>query len=131
MSNLIIAIDFDGTIVEDKHPEIGEIRVGAKEAINQLQKDGYTIIIWTCRTGKPLLMAIEFLAKIGIKYHHINQSCPINVSKYGGVDTRKVYADLYIDDKMLFKLPSWDEIYWIVRDLVPTYADKVGREGFL
>ena len=131
MSNLILAIDFDGTIVKDKYPEIGEMVEGAKEAINQLYSDGYTIIIWSCRTKINKARAIEWLAKNGIKYHRFNESCPINVAKYGGVDTRKVYADLYIDDRMLFKLPTWDEIYWIVRDLVPTYADKVGREGFL
>ena len=128
---MIIAIDFDGTIVHDKFPDIGEMVEGAKEAINQLYKDGYTIIIWSCRTKINKARAIEWLVKNGIKYHKFNESCPINVAKYGGVDTRKVYADIYIDDRMLFKLPTWDEIYWIVRDLVPTYADKVGREGYL
>jgi len=131
MSNLILAIDFDGTIVDDKHPEIGELKDGAKEAINQLYNDGYTIIIWSCRNGIHKARAIEFLVKSGIKFHRFNESCPVNLSEHKGVDTRKVYANLYIDDRMLFKLPTWDEIYWIVRDLVPTYADRVGLEGFL
>jgi len=128
---MIIAIDFDGTIVHDKFPEIGEMVEGAREAINQLYSDGYTIIIWSCRTRVDKARAIEWLVKNGIKYHRFNESCPVNLAQYNGVDTRKVYADLYIDDRMLFKLPTWDEIYWIVRDLVPTYADKVGREGYL
>jgi len=128
---MILAIDFDGTIVKDKFPEIGEPLPGAKEAINRLRHDGYTIIIWTCRKDKKLLEAIEWLVKNEIRYDYINEGCRHNISKHGGTDTRKVYADLYIDDRMLYKLPTWDEIYWIVRDLVPTYADKVGDEGFL
>jgi len=128
---MIIAIDFDGTIVEDQFPCIGEMVEGAKEAINRLKEEGYYIIIWTCRSHIRLLEAIEWLAKQGIHYDKINESCPTNVERYSGIDTRKVYADIYIDDKMLGKLPTWDEIYWIVRDLLPSYADKVGREGFL
>lgn len=128
---MIIAIDFDGTIVDDEYPAIGTMKQGAKEAINQFYDDGCTIIIWTCRTGKALQAAKDWLAKEGIKYNQINKSCPLNIAKFGGVDTRKIYADLYIDDKMMFKLPSWDEIYWIVSDLFPTYADKVIAEGHL
>ena len=127
----IIAIDFDGTIVEDKFPEIGNLKPGAAEAINQLYDDGYTIIIWTCRTRVNKARAVEFLAKNGIKWHYFNESSIENLRVYDWVDTRKVYADLYIDDKTLHKLPTWDEIYWIVRDLLPTYADKVAKEGQL
>jgi hypothetical protein len=129
--NRIIAIDFDGTIVKDNFPEIGEMMPGAAEAINQLYADGYTIIIWSCRTGIKKARAIEWLVMHGIKFHYFNKSCPNNVAQHKGKDTRKVFADLYIDDRMLYALPTWDEIYWIVRDLLPTYADKVGREGFL
>ena len=128
---MIIAIDFDGTIVEDQFPDIWKMKDGAREAINQLYADGYTIIIWSCRTGIKKARAIEWLVMQGIRFHHFNKSCPNNVAKYGGKDTRKVFANLYIDDRMLFMLPTWDEIYWIVRDLLPTYADKVAREGFL
>ena len=128
---MIIAIDFDGTIVTDQFPEVGELVAGAKDAINQLYKDGYTIIIWSCRTGSKKAKAIEFLVKQGVKFHYFNESCFENLKQYNFVDTRKVYADLYIDDRMLFKLPTWDEIYWIVRDLVPTRADRVIGEGQL
>lgn len=105
----IIAIDFDGTIVEDCFPKIGNLKPGAKDAINDMNEAGHTIIIWTCRSGINLLNAIEFLAKEGIGYHHINQSCPENVKLYG-CDTRKVYADIYVDDKGLIQLPDWFEI---------------------
>lgn len=132
MNTWIVAIDFDGTIVEDKFPEIGELKPGAVEAINALYKAGYTIIIWTCRTGINKARSVEFLAKQGIKWHYINEGSKANVKAYGGVDTRKVFADVYVDDKGLLRpLPPWNEIYEQIREQLPTYADKVGREGFL
>lgn len=105
----ILAIDFDGTIVDDCFPDVGNLKPGAKEAINDLYDAGFKVIIWTCRSGVNLLKAVEFLAKEGVKYHHINQSCPDNVKLYG-CDTRKVYADIYVDDKGLLQLPHWIEI---------------------
>lgn len=129
---MIIAIDFDGTIVEDRYPEIGKMIDGAREVINRLYDEGYEIIIWSCRARVGKARAIEFLAKNGIKYHRFNESSPANLKQYNNVDTRKVYADLYIDDKGLMKpLPPWSEIYEMVHDRVPTYSDKVAMEGFL
>lgn len=127
---MIIAIDFDGTIVEDDYPRIGALKPGVVEALKTLRKDGYTLILWTCRTGLELAQAVKFCAENGIRFDTINKNTRSNVIKYGS-DSRKVSASLYIDDRFLQKLPTWDEIYWIVRDLVPTYADKVGMEGFL
>lgn len=129
---MIIAIDFDGTIVEDRFPEIGKMIDGAREVINRLYEEGYEIIIWSCRTRVDKARAIECLAKNGIRYHRFNESSLVNLKQYNNVDTRKVYADLYIDDKGLMKpLPPWSEIYEMVHDRVPTYGDKVAREGFL
>ena len=51
---MVLAIDFDGCIVEETYPEIGELRKDAKKIINQLVQDGHYIIIWTCRTGEYL-----------------------------------------------------------------------------
>lgn len=127
----ILAIDFDGTIVHDNFPGIGELRPNAKESINKLYKEGYFIIIWTCRTLTRMQECIDFLDQNEVKYHLVNISCPTNVEKYSGVDTRKVFADLYIDDKGLILLPDWESIYDIVHDRCPTYGDKVAREGFL
>ena len=110
MRRKIIAIDFDGTIVEDRFPEIGKMIPGAKKVINHF----YTyakIIIWTSRTGADLERAKAWLKENDIKYHHINESCPDNVAQYGGTDTRKIFADIYVDDKGLVPLPpDWREI---------------------
>lgn len=119
----IIAIDFDGTIVEDRYPEIGELKHNSKEVINKLYGEGYTIIIWTCRTYLKMLEAVEFLVKNGIKYHQINENCPKNVHKYGGSNPRKISANIYIDDLQLEPLPDWNEIYEIIHQRFPTLSD--------
>jgi hypothetical protein len=110
---MIIAIDFDGTIVANNYPKIGEVRYGAKDVINKLFNDGHYIIIWTCRTNQHLVDCAVWLAKNGFRFHQINESCPENMIEYCG-DSRKVYADIYIDDRSVSGLPSWDEIYNII-----------------
>lgn len=127
----ILAIDFDGTIVEDRFPGIGQMIPGAKEAINELYGMGYEIIIWTSRTHIRMLEAVEWLAKNGIKYHRINESSPANLRMYGNKDSRKIFADMYIDDRGVNALPPWTEIVETVRDRHPLYADKVARDGLL
>jgi hypothetical protein len=110
---MVLAIDFDDTIVTTEWPEIKGLRKGAKEVINQLYQDGHQIIIWTCRTDKTQDEAEKFLVANGIMYHRINQNCPILCDKFGN-DSRKIGADLYIDDKGILGIPTWDAIYSIV-----------------
>jgi histidinol phosphatase-like enzyme len=129
----ILAIDFDGTIVEDKYPHIGELKDGAKYYINKFKEDGYKVILWSSRNGIPLLKAIEFLTKEGITFDEYNNSCRENVAKYGE-DTRKIFADVYIDDKCIKMrpFPDWKEIYNLVHTWCPpNYGDLVGRDGQL
>lgn len=129
---MILAIDFDGTIVEDRYPQIGELKPGALEYINKLKQDGFWIIIWTCRAGDKLTEALTFLQKEGIRWDLVNQNMPENIEKYGG-DTRKIYADYYIDDRNLYHFDSWQQTYkHIVAAGIPRkYSDKVIEEGHL
>ncbi|HOS84413.1 MAG TPA: hypothetical protein PK199_05800, partial [Bacteroidales bacterium] len=60
-----IAVDFDGTIVEHKYPEIGEIKLFAFETLRELQKQGHQLILWTYRYGKELDDAVAFCRKHG------------------------------------------------------------------
>ena len=106
---LTLAIDFDGTIVHNDYPRIGPLRPGARKAINTLYQKGHHIIIWTSRSGEMVEHARKFLIDNDIMFHSINQSNPEHVQEYGG-DTRKIFADLYIDDRALFPLVNWDEI---------------------
>jgi hypothetical protein len=107
---MIIAIDFDGTIVYDRWPGIGAPIPGAVKYINQLYDDGHYIIIWTCRTGQKLLDTINYLLNAGVKFHRVNDDEPGNYAQYGA-GGRKLYADVYIDDRQVGGLPPWKDIY--------------------
>lgn len=106
---MIIAIDFDGTIVQDSYPSIGMVNPSAKRVINRLFSEGHYIIIWTCRTGDHLTQAVNFLLSEGIRFSRINENEPVNLKLYKE-PSRKVYADVYIDDKNLGGFPGWVDV---------------------
>ena len=60
---LIIAVDFDGTIVDDAYPKIGKTRIFAFETLNRLQQDGHRLILWTYRSGAKLQESVDFLQR--------------------------------------------------------------------
>ena len=95
----IMAVDFDGTLVEDVYPLIGKIRPNIWRAVQGYQKIGWKIILWTSRTDEQLLEAVEFCARNGLHFDAINENIDEIKIKYGG-DTRKVFADFYVDDRM-------------------------------
>lgn len=115
MKSLILAVDFDGTICELSYPEVGVMRKGADIYLRQLKKDGHTIIINTCRTGRYEGLAQDFLEENGIPFDYINSNLPSILELYKQ-DCRKISADVYIDDKCLMGLPEWSEIYKIINE---------------
>ena len=91
---MIIAVDFDGTLqFADGNPNMTLI-----SRLNKEQKKGNIVILWTCREGKRLNEALFFLQKYGFRPNLVNQNCPQAI-KMLGHDPRKVFADIYIDDK--------------------------------
>lgn len=104
-----IAVDFDGTIVDDSYPSIGDIKRGAKEVLKKFHNRGGKIMIWTCRTGATKSAAVKFLNQNGIDYDTINANHPDMMEKYGN-DPRKIGADLYIDDKTIHGEVNWGEV---------------------
>lgn len=106
---MIIAIDFDGTIVRDMYPGIGIMQPYAKQVINRIHAEGHYIIIWSCRTGNMLLDAVNYLLASGICFDRVNDHEPDNASRYDGVG-KKIHADIYIDDKNLGGFPGWKEV---------------------
>lgn len=111
---MIITIDFDGCIVEHKFPEIGKPIPYAIEAIKVIKAAGHQIILWTCREDVPqrnvLTEAIKYCKQNGIEFDAIND----NIKPYEDhlyTNCRKVYANLYIDDKnRIDKKIDWVEI---------------------
>ena len=105
---LLLAIDFDGTIVENNYPGMGRPIPGAVSSLLKLQKDGHRLILWTCREGNELNAAISFCNEKGIKFESFNEN---KFERLG----RKVYADYYIDDKNVCGFPGWDKIYNFIK----------------
>ena len=105
----IIAVDFDGTLVDDQYPNIGAINIPLAKALLELKKLGHKIVLWTCRSGEQLKSAVEFCEFNGIIFDSVNKNIP-EVLKIYPEDTRKVYADIYIDDKAFLHYFSLGEI---------------------
>lgn len=103
---IVIAVDFDGTIVKNKWPGIGKLRFLAKPVLRWLYKR-VILILYTCREGEKLGDAINELQKHQIKFDEYNANYWKRIHEYGG-DCRKISADLYLDDKAFF--PGW----WVV-----------------
>jgi histidinol phosphatase-like enzyme len=93
--NKIIAIDFDGTIVLDKFPDIGDERPYAVNTIKLLKNRGYKVILWTCRTGEHFDAARKWLDERGLVFDAYNEHLPNEFEENG----RKIHADAYIDDR--------------------------------
>jgi len=90
---MIIAVDFDGTLQISKEPNTGLIR-----SLKAEQNKGNIVILWTCREGPSLIEALEFLWAVGFRPNYVNQNAPEVIRKFRR-DPRKIYADVYIDDK--------------------------------
>lgn len=94
---MIVAVDFDGTLVEDKYPEIGSPNRFMVDLIKAHKQSGDKVVLWTCRNGEYLTAAIHWCDKQGIELDSVNTNLPEIQEKYGG-DTRKLSADVYYDD---------------------------------
>lgn len=105
----IIAVDFDGTLVTDKFPEIGDKDKMLFTVCNLWKEAGAKLILWTCRHGEALIKAIDFCNRNGLYFDAINENIP-EVQALYGTDTRKVYADVYIDDKAVMPDTYMDAI---------------------
>ena len=97
---MIIAVDFDGVIVEDKFPDIGEPDTRLVDLLNQAYNRGHSVILWTSRVDDKLEAAVETCKKIGLSLTAVNNGDPNNLSQYG-TNPRKIYADMYLDDRAL------------------------------
>ena len=94
----IMAVDFDGTLVRDKFPAIGTERDTFCRVLRILQKVGVKSILWTSRTGSALQEAVEWCEDHDLHFDAINKNLP-EVIELTGTDTRKVYANVYFDDR--------------------------------
>ena len=111
---MIIAVDFDGTIVEHKYPLIGKEIPFAIKSLKQIQQKGHDIILWTYRHGKELDEAVKFCSDRGLTFDAVNNS--FKDEEFDNKCSRKIYADIYIDDRNLLGIPEWGKIYEMIAE---------------
>ena len=105
MKGLVIGVDFDGTMVKHKYPEIGEPLEGAVETVLRLQEAGHKIILYTmrshlCKAEDPvdrLQQAIDYMEENGIELYGVNQ----NPTQKYWTTSPKAFCHLFIDDASL------------------------------
>ena len=113
---MLIAVDFDGTIVEHRYPHIGKELPFAIASLKRLQEEGHRLILWTAREGKLLQDAIDFCENRGLEFFAINSNYPGEEVDEAGIRARKLHADLFIDDRAVGGLPDWGAIYQVVHN---------------
>jgi hypothetical protein len=107
-----IAIDFDGTIVDHEYPGIGKEKLFAFQTLKELEKLGARLILWTFRTGKELDEALEYCRMNGIEFYAVNKNYPEEI--IDDTTSRKINADIYIDDKNIGGFPGWSGVWQIL-----------------
>ena len=115
-NSLKIAVDFDGTIVESRYPDIGKPKLFAFQTLKKFQEKGFILILWTYRYGEELDEAVEFCKKNGVEFYAVNRSFPGEKFKEGKM-SRKIEADIFIDDRNVGGMYSWGEIYHLITNL--------------
>ena len=107
---MIIAIDFDGTIVEDEYPGIGPAKIFAFDTMKEMVKHRHQLILWTPREGKLLDEAVEYCRENGLEFYAINRSYP--EEKFDPKDaSRKIICDLFVSDKNFGGMKGWGELW--------------------
>ena len=123
---MVIAVDFDGTIVEHRYPSIGKELPFAIDTLRQLAAEGHRLILWTVREGQYLDEAVEFCRSRGLEFYAVNRDYPEEEQERNNRFTRKLKADLWIDDRNLGGLPDWGTIYEMIHHRL-TYEDLMHR----
>ena len=99
--NKIIAVDFDGCLVTNKYPDVGEAIEKNITKLKKEQKNGAKVILWTNRVDQYLEEALAFCELYGIHLDAINENLPEIIEAFKG-DPRKVFANEYWDDRAVW-----------------------------
>lgn len=123
LNGIKIAVDFDGTIVDHEYPLIGKEKLFAFQTLKELEKLGARLILWTFRSGRELNEAVEYCRKNGIEFYAINKNYPEEI--YDESISRKIDADIYIDDRNIGGFEGWS---WVWQILTPYDSDQKQAE---
>lgn len=113
---MIIAVDFDGTIVTHEYPKIGKEIPFATQTLKMLAKDGHRLILWTVREGRLLEEAVKWCNERGVDFYAVNKDYPEEELDNNNHYSRKLKADIWIDDRNIGGLPDWGTIYRIISE---------------
>lgn len=94
---MYIAVDFDGTCVDHRYPEIGPEAPGAVDTLRKLNNTKHKLILWTMRSGKELQEAVDWFKKNNIVLFGIQN----NPTQSTWTSSPKCFANIYIDDAAL------------------------------
>jgi hypothetical protein len=111
---MTIAVDFDGTIVEHKYPEIGREIPFAVDTLKMLIKDHHRVILWSVREGQLLEDAVNWCKERGIEFYAVNRDYPEESTENNQHFSRKLKVDVWIDDRNIGGLPDWGTIYRMI-----------------
>lgn len=122
---MIIAVDFDGTIVTHEYPKIGKELPFAIDTLKRLQQSPeYQLILWSVREGFELQEAIDYCRSRGLEFYAVNSNYPEEDAEHQ--EPRKLKANLFIDDRNLGGLPDWGIIYRMI--ISGKYLDPITNE---
>lgn len=113
---MTIAVDFDGTIVRHRYPDIGEEIPFAVSTLKMLVEERHRLILWTVREGELLDDAINWCRERGLEFYAINRDFPEEDISRNENFTRKLKVDMWIDDRNVGGLPDWGTIYRIIHE---------------
>ena len=113
---MTIAVDFDGTIVEHRYPEIGKELPFATQTLRMLIEDRHKLILWSVREGKLLEDAVEWCRQRGVEFYAVNKDFPEEDLSKNTSFSRKLKADVWIDDRNIGGLPDWGTIYQMITE---------------
>ena len=127
----VFAVDFDGTLCENKWPEIGEPNLPLIDFLKRKQEEGKKVILYTMREGEMLEKAEEWLFE---NFEFMPDASNDNVKElqeYFGNNPRKIFADVYIDDHnakygVCAELPYYR---MGLPERVKVYQDKIWERG--
>lgn len=127
-----IAVDFDGTIVEHRYPEIGKEIPFATQTLKRLIADGHKLILWSVREGRLLDEAVEWCRQRGVVFYAVNKDYDDDEPENNRHFSRKLKANMFIDDRNVGGLPDWGIIYELVtrRMSLFDYMDEHAEGGY-
>ena len=123
---MVVAVDFDGTIVEHRYPSIGREIPFAIDTLKKLSFERHKLILWSVREGKLLDEAVAFCRERGLEFYAVNRDYPEEEENQNNHFSRKLKADVFIDDRNLGGLPDWGIIYEMINRKL-TYEDLIRR----